>query len=127
MNKIESITNLPAWQWKPNSEREIIISGEELVGQSDFVWRVGNVAIVGFIHTSYLTAPWMWFLLANNVTIADLVDFRRCAELIPKGTLTAVATDFALALRFAKLYNFVETDEQDIEYGDRVYRVMRKI
>lgn len=126
MNLIELVTGLPKWQWKENSKREIFMTGEELVGSSDFVWRVGNVAVVGFIHSSYLTPPWMWFLLANKVTIADLVDFRRLALMIPKGTLTAVAVDFKVGLRFAKLYGFVETDEE-INYADRTYRVMRKV
>jgi hypothetical protein len=126
MNLIEVTNNLPDWQWKENSVREILITGEDLLETSDFVWQIGQVCVVGFIYSSLLSAPWMWFLLADKVTVADLVDFRRLAQMIPKGTMTAVGADFAVGLRFAKLYGFQETGEE-IPYADRVYRVMRKV
>lgn len=126
MNQIELVTALPNWQWMPNSEREINMTGAQLCDMSDFVWRVGAVAVAGFIHMSYTSPPWMWFVLARNITIADLIDFRRLALLIPKGTLTAVAEDFPLGLKFAKVYNFVETGEV-VEYPERRYRIMRKV
>lgn len=126
MNPIELITGLPNWHWKENSEQEISMTGEDLVETSDFVWRVGNVAVIGFIYSSYLAPPWMWFLLADKVTISDLVDFRRLTRAIPKGTLTAVGAEFALGLRFARLYEFQETGEE-IEHTGRKYRIMRKV
>jgi len=126
MNQIELITGLPEWKWKPNSEKELELTGQQLVNVSDFVWRVGVVAVVGFIHTSYTSPPWMWFLLAEGVRIKDLIDFRRLALQIPKGTLTAVASDFGLGLKFARVYNFVETDEEVTDAG-RKYKIMRKI
>ena len=126
MNQIELIRELPNWQWKLHSLNEILRTGKELVMKSDFVYRVGNVATVGFIYHSLTSPPWMWFALANNVTIADLIDFRRLAEKIPSGTLTSVDLEFALALRFAKLYGFKETEELQY-YKGRTYRVMRKV
>lgn len=125
MNPIELITALPKWKWKPQSENEISITGVELVAKSDFVWRVGNVAVVGFNYTSLTSPPWMWFALADNVGIRDLVDFRRCARMIPKGTLTAVNVDFAVGLKFAKLYEFEETGTV-VEDCGHSYRIMRK-
>lgn len=126
MNQIELVTGLPNWQWKPHSQEELTITGEELVQMSDTVWRVGNAAVAGFIYHSFTNPPWMWFLLAENVNIGDLVDFRRIARLIPSGTTTAVAADFALALRFAKLYGFEDTGETQ-NYSDREYKIMRKM
>jgi hypothetical protein len=126
MNQIELITGLPEWKWKPNSEKELELTGQQLVNISDFVWRVGSVAIAGFIHTSYTSPPWMWFLLAEGVRVKDLIDFRRLALKIPKGTLTAVAVDFKLGYRFARIYDFVETGEEVNDAG-RVYKIMRKI
>jgi hypothetical protein len=126
MNQIEPINDLPDWEWQPNSEREIKLNGIDLVQSSDFVWRVGNVASVGFIYHSYTSPPWMWFALVKNIGIKDLVDFRRLARMIPKGTLTAVGTDFALGLRFAKLYEFEEIGEE-LTHLDRTYQVMRKM
>jgi hypothetical protein len=127
MNPIELITALPKnWRWKKHSEEEISMTGEELVDMSDFVWRVGAVAIAGFIHTSYTSPPWMWFVLAEKVRFSDLVDFRRLAAQIPRGTLTAVAMDYSVGLKFAKFYGFVETGEE-VDYLGRPFMVMRKI
>jgi len=126
MNQIELITALPKWQFKPNSAQEIEITGEQLVDASDFVWRVGNVAVAGFIYNSYLSPPWMWFVLAENVGIKDLVDFRRIARGIPRGTTTAVASDFGVGLRFARLYGFEFTGDEREVFG-RKYWLMRKV
>jgi hypothetical protein len=126
MNQIELITGLPDWRWKPNSEKEISLTGEQLVNISDFVWRVGVVAVAGFIHASFTSPPWMWFLLAEGVKVADLIDFRRLAEKIPLGTLTAVADNFELGLKFAKIYGFVDTGETAEDHG-RLYKIMRKV
>lgn len=126
MKQIELISALPDWQWKEHSQKEIQITGKELVGMSDFVWRVGHVAVAGFIHNSYTSPPWMWFVLAEGVKIADLIDFRKLSEKIPKGTLTAVNANFAVGLKFAKVYDFVETGTEEI-YLDCLYKIMRKI
>lgn len=125
MNPIEPIRELPEWDWLPNSRYEIETTGADLIDASDFVYRVGKVVSVGFIYHSYTSPPWMWFAIAKNVGIADLIDFRRLTQMIPQGTLTAVAEDFPLALRFAKLYGFVDT-EKEISHLDRVYKIMRK-
>ena len=102
------------------------MTGEELVALSDFVWRLGDVAIAGFNYVSYTSPPWMWFVLAEGVTISDLIDFRRLSVRIPKGTLTAVAVDFAVGIKFARVYGFQETGEER-EYFGRTYRLMRKV
>lgn len=125
MNQIELITGLPDWRWKAHSKQEIAMTGLELVELSDFVWRIGNVAVAGFVHYSYTSPPWMWFVLAEGVSIGDLIDFRRLTTIIPKGTLTSVRADFAVGLRFAKLYGFTETGEVEL-YHDHDYKIMRK-
>lgn len=126
MNQIELVTALPDWRWKEHSQNEILMTGRQLVDLSDFVWRIGNVAIAGFMHHSYTSPPWMWFVLAENVKIADLIDFRRLSLLIPKGTLTAVDASFAVAIKFAKIYGFVETGEE-LQGYDKPYNLMRKV
>lgn len=92
---------------------------------SDFAWRVGNVAMAGFVYSSYTSPPWMWFVLAEGVKFSDLLDFRRLSTLIPHGTLAAVASDFAVGLKFAKFYGFEEMNSE-IYHLDRAYKVMRK-
>lgn len=126
MSKIELITGLPNWHWQEHCQKEIAMTGEELIEQSDVIWGIGSAAVAGFVYSSYTSPPWMWFVLAKNVTIADLIDFRRLAVRIPQGTLTAVATDFPVAMKFAKVYGFVET-EHEVMYFDRLYKIMRKV
>jgi hypothetical protein len=126
MSRIELVTGLPNWNWSAHARQEIALTGEDLVEQSDFVWRIGHVAVAGFIHYSFTSPPWMWFVLAEDVTIGDLIDFRRLSvRMIPKGTLTAVDANFAIGLKFAKAYGFVDANE-DIDYFGRCYKVMRK-
>lgn len=125
MSQIELIAALPNWRWLPQSAKEISLTGTQLVNESDFVYQIGNVAVVGFIYTNYTSPPWMWFVISENIGIGDLVDFRKKAELIPTGTLTGVEIGNKVAMKFAKLYNFEETDEI-IENCQRFYRVMRK-
>lgn len=125
MNRIEPIINLPDLKWTSHCQKEIEMTGEELVESSDFVWRIGNVASVGFVYDSLLSPPWMWFLLAESVTLGDLIDFRRLSIGIPKGTLTSVEEGNELTLRFAKIYGFEDTGEV-LDYKGTPYRIMRK-
>jgi hypothetical protein len=117
MNPIES---LPDLEWNDIASREIAMTGEELLAHSDFMWRLGDVAICGLIYQTWTSPPWLWFALATNVTFGDLIDFRRLATLIPEGTLTAVQSDLAIAKRFAKFYGFTETGRQQGAYT--IYR-----
>lgn len=125
MNPIELVTALPNWRWAKHSQDEITLTGQELVDATDFVWRIGNVAVAGFVHHSFCAPPWMWFVLADDISIADLIDFRRLALRIPRGTTTAVLSTFAVGLKFAKVYGFVETGEE-VAWADRSFRIMRK-
>lgn len=125
MIQIKSITALPDWKWTPHCQKELEMTGQGLVESSDFVWRIGEVASVGFIYHSLTSPPWMWFLLAEGTTIADLIDFRRLAIGIPKGTLTTVEDGFETGFRFARIYGFEETGEVH-DYKGKPYKVMRK-
>lgn len=126
MNAIELVTRLPNWRWKEHSANEIAMTGEEIVELSDVVWQIGNVAVAGFIYQSLLGPPWMWFVLAEDVTIGDLIDFRRLSSRIPKGTETFVKSSFTIALRFAKLYGFEEIGKE-VNYFGHPYKLMRKV
>ena len=106
MNPIEA---LPDFNWNEIAEREIKMTGPELLAQSDFAWSIGSVAVCGLIYRTLTSPPWFWFALSVGVTFRDLIDFRRLATLIPKGTTTAISEDFPLAKRFAEFYGFVNT------------------
>ena len=126
MNPIELVRGLPNWDWSEHCRQEIALTGEQLVEQSDFVWRIGNFALIGFMHTSLTSPPWMWFLLTKGTTISHLIDLRRLSVRIPVGTLTAVDASFSTGLKFAKAYGFEEVGKE-CEYFGHVYRLMRKV
>jgi hypothetical protein len=126
MNQIEMVTALPDWKWKENSAKEIALTGADLVAETDLIYQIGRVAVAGFIYSSLVAPPWMWFVLADKVKLADLIDFRKFSLQIPKGTLTAVGVDFPVALRFAEVYDFVDTG-QEVENSGRFYKLMRKV
>lgn len=125
MNPIELVKGMPAFEWTDHCAEEIILTGEQLLEQSDFVWRIGHIALAGFMYNSFVNPPWMWFVLAKGTTISDLIDFRRLARGIPKGTLTAVAESFEVGMKFAKFYGFEETGETQI-FFDRPFKLLRK-
>jgi hypothetical protein len=77
------IDNLPNLDWNEIAQQEIIITGANLVAQSDFAYQIGRVAIAGLIYHSYVAPPWFWFALAKGVTLRDLIDFRALREEIP--------------------------------------------
>lgn len=114
------IEKLPDLNWNDIAVRELSLLEDDLVGSSTVAYRIGNVAVAGLIHDSFTSPPWFWFALAKDVTMRDLIDFRRFQEKIPSGALTAVQKDNERALRFATFYGFIDTGKEasnrDIEY-----------
>lgn len=119
------IKHLPNLDWNEIAEQEIIVTGAELVSQSDFAYQIGNIAIAGLIYHSYVAPPWFWFALAKGVTLRDLLDFRALREQVPVGALTAVREEWPNAIRFAEFYGFEYTDEDRL-YGDKMYKIYRR-
>ena len=126
MNQIKPIKKLPELDWSNQAQKEIVITGEDLLDQSTFAWEVGGILVVGFIYTSLLAPPWMWFALAKGVTIRHLVDFRRLVDYIPLGTTTAIESEFKEGIRFAKLYKFEDTGETR-DYAGLHYKIFRRV
>lgn len=122
MTPIDSLPNL---DWNEIAQREIIITGADLVAQSDFAYQIGRVAIAGLIYHSYVAPPWFWFALTKGVTLRDLIDFRALRESIPAGALTAIHEGWPNAIRFAEFYGFVNTGEERV-YGDKPYNIFRR-
>lgn len=122
MNPIE---RLPDLDWNEIARQEIVVTGANLIAQSDFAYQIGRVAIAGLIYYSYMSPPWFWFALAKGVTMRDLIDFRAMREQIPQGALTAVCETWPNAIRFAEFYGFEDTGETRL-YGDKVYRIYRR-
>lgn len=119
------IKGLPDLDWNEIARQEIIVTGANLVAQSDFAYQIGRVAIAGLIYHSYVCPPWFWFALAKGVTIRDLIDFRALREEIPAGALTAICEDWPNAVRFAEFYGFEDIGEVRL-YGDKVYKIYRR-
>jgi len=101
------------------------MTGDELLRQSDFMWRLGDVAICGLVYSTFTSPPWMWFALAKGVTLRDLIDFRRLAELIPPGTTTGVRADLPVPIRFAEFYGFKPTGAVH-EHEGHEFKIFRR-
>lgn len=119
------INGLPDLDWNDIARQEIIVTGANLVAQSDFAYQIGRVAIAGLIYHSYVAPPWFWFALAKGVTLRDLIDFRALREEIPRGALTAIYEEWPNAVRFAEFYGFEDTHEVRL-CGDRLYKIYRR-
>lgn len=119
------IKGLPDLDWNEIAQREIIVTGADIIAKSDFAFQIGRVAIAGLIYHNYISPPWFWFALAKGVTIRDLIDFRALREEIPQGALTAICEEWPNAIRFAKFYGFENTGEQR-RYGDKPYKIYRR-
>lgn len=120
------IDKLPDLDWNEIARQEIIITGSNLVSQSDFAYQIGRVAIAGLIYHSYTAPPWFWFALAKNVTFRDLIDFRALREEIPAGALTAIREEWPHAIRFAEFYGFKNTGQERL-YGGKTYKIYRRV
>lgn len=114
------INQLPSFDWNDQAKEEILREGQDLINRSHFSWAVGDVVICGLIYSTYTSPPWFWFAMSKGVTLRDLIDFRRLARLIPRGTMTAVAETFREGIRFAEFYGFTETDHTVDGY--KIYR-----
>jgi hypothetical protein len=120
------IKALPSLDWSDTAFREITLTGDELVQQSDCAYRLGNIGVCGLIYRSYLSPPWLWFALTKGVSVGDLLDFKRRLEaLIPHGTLTGIRADFKSGIRFARFYGFVATGAI-ASHGGYDYEIYRR-
>lgn len=125
MNQIKIIEVLPEWDWTEHCGKEIQLNGVDLIRSTDYIYQIGNCAVVGFNYYSFASPPWMWFVLSKGVTVGDLLDFRRINQLIPRGTLTGIAEDFSLGVRFAELFGFEATGENG-SYAGVGYKIFRR-
>lgn len=119
------IKGLPDLDWNDVAQQEIIVTGANLVAQSNFAYQIGQVAIAGLIYYSYISPPWFWFALAKGVTLRDLIDFRALREQIPHGALTAINEEWPNSVRFAEFYGFEDTGERR-PYGGKLHRIYRR-
>lgn len=120
------INSLPPLDWSDTAFQEIELTGDELVQQSDCAYRLGNIGVCGLIYSSYTSPPWLWFALARDVSVGDLLDFKKRLEaLIPVGSVTGIRADFLKGVRFAKFYGFEPTGEV-ARHGGHDYEIYRK-
>lgn len=123
---MKEIKELPAWDWSNRAKAQMLHYDAETMLQSSYVaYQLGTAAVVGLIYVSLLAPPWLWFALASEVTMRDLIDFRRLRDRIPTGALTAIEEDDEIALRFASFHGFVDTG-RIIEAPEGNYIIMRK-
>lgn len=122
MTPIKEIPNL---NWTDHAAAEICLAGQALLDMSASSWRIGDIAIVGLVYSSFTSPPYLWMALAQGIKFSDLLDFRRKTELIPPGAYTYVNQASETAYRFARLYGFRGTGELVVQNG-HTYLVMRR-
>jgi hypothetical protein len=123
---MKEIKHLPDLNWSDRARRQIAeAGGDALVQDSHVAYRLGNAAVIGLVYQSFFAPPWLWFALADRVTLRDLIDFRRMQDRIPRGTLTGVEDGDSTAFRFASFYGFVDSGITAEREG-QFYIIMRK-
>lgn len=124
---MKAIKKLPDLRWSARAARQIeSAGGDALVQCSHVAYRLGNAAVIGLVYQNLFSPPWLWFALAEDVSMRDLIDFRKLQDQIPRGTLTSVQDGDTTAIRFAAFYGF-EDSGQIVEHEGLVYILMRKV
>lgn len=123
---MKAINQLPDLDWSDRAARQIAATGGDmLVRMSQVAYRLGNAAVIGLVYQSFFSPPWLWFALAKNVTLRDLIDFRRLQDRIPRGALTAIEDGDEVAFRFASFFGFADSG-QSVEDNGILFVIMRK-
>lgn len=123
---MKEISRLPELDWCERAKAQMArTDGEALLRASQAAYRLGNAAVIGLIYQSFFSPPWLWFALAQDVTMRDLIDFRRMQHLIPRGALVAIEDGDEVAYRFAAFYGFTDTGTLSEQDG-LTYTIMRK-
>ena len=126
MSQIKRIAKLPDWEWLPHSAKEVTATDQALlVKQTDIVWRIGDFAICGFVYSTYISPPWLWFLIAKKIDLKNLFELKSLAHRIPSGTTTAVEVGYGIGEKFAKLFGFEKLPETTA-YQDLTYILYRR-
>lgn len=124
---MKAIKKLPDLRWSQRARKQIdSAGGDALVECSHVAYRLGDAAVIGLVYQNFFSPPWLWFALAEDVSMRDLIDFRKLQDQIPRGTLTSVQDGDTIALRFAAFYGF-EDSGQIVEHEGLVYILMRKV
>lgn len=122
MTPINALPDLP---WTPQAVKEIERAGPDLIPNSDFAWRVGDLFIAGWAYPTLVGPPWFWFALTTNF---ERQHVRRLMELrpnIPANAHTAVAQGYAVGDRFARFFGFKPTGET-ADMGGEPYLLYRR-
>lgn len=111
---MKKIDKLPDLKWSDRAAVQLAeTDADDIIRRSNEIYQIGNYAVAGTIHDNLLAPPWFWFLLGKGVGLRQLIDFRRLQSRIPRGALTAVEKEDAVALRFAEFYGFTKVKEQE--------------
>jgi len=123
---MKEIDRLPDLDWSDRAREQIALTGgDALIRDSHVAYRLGNAAVIGLVYPSFFAPPWLWMALARDISLRDLIDFRRMQERIPRGTLTGIEDGDEVAHRFAAFYGFVDSG-QVVESAGLSYIIMRK-
>ena len=108
------INRLPDLPWSEYCAEEIRQESSNLFSQSTVVYQIDNFAVIGFIHLSFLSPPWLWAAF-TDMGMRELRELKNLMKQIPQGTITGVSKDSPVALRFARAFGFRKAHDLETE------------
>jgi hypothetical protein len=126
MIQIELVDQLPDLEWSDQALFELDRHGTGFLTKASSIYRLGDFGVLGLNYSSFLSAPWLWFMLAKNIVWQDLKDLRAQVHRVPSGTLTVVEDGYTVGERFARFFGFQPTGNS-YEIGGLAYNEFRRI
>lgn len=105
------IEALPALDWNEQALFEMEQFGSSLVKQSTAMYQFDLAGVIGLVHSSLTSPPWLWAAFASEMDFAALRKFAELQNHIPSGTRTCIQAGYMAGERFAEFFGFVQTED----------------
>lgn len=111
MIQIELVDALPDLNWSEQALLELDLHGNAGLNSATQIYQLGNIAVLGYNYPTLTSPPWVWFMLAEGVSITDVKELKRESVRIPLGAKTCVQAGYAAGERFAAFFGFIPTGD----------------
>ena len=126
MIQIELVEQLPDFDWSEQALFELDRYGDAFLAKASSIYKLGTFGVLGLNYSSFLSAPWLWFMLAKNPDWQSLKDLRKECHRVPKGCLTVVEDGYTTGERFARFFGFEQTGNSFVIKG-LTYNEFRRV
>lgn len=125
MIQIELVDRLPDLDWSERALFELDRYGDQFLARASSIYQLGAFGVLGLNYSSFLSAPWLWFMLAKNSDWQSLKDLRKEVHRVPSGCLTVVEDGYTVGERFARFFGFEQTNSSFV-IGGLTYNEFRR-